>query len=318
MTGTSTLGELLDQHAQGLGLSGVAHTLKRDTRLDIGAPGVYAAALVGHMNLIRPNQLQVLGNAEFAYLNAQAEDVTQQSVAALLQHRPVALIIADDLEIPPWLLDSCRDAGVSLLYASVSSEQVVLELTYYLSRSAARRSSIHGVLLEVMGVGVLLTGKAGVGKSELALELLTRGHRLIADDAPEFTRVAPDTVEGSCPAALRDFMEVRGLGIVNVRALFGDSAVKPRRALGLVINLVVLDEGAYSPEERLQGIRGEREVLGLSIPQVTLPLAAGHNMAVLVECTVRNFILSMKGYDAVEDFAARQAAIMRGDVITEG
>ena len=318
MTDTSTLGELLDQHALRLGLSSVAQTLKREVSLDIGAPGTYASALVGHMNLIRPNQLQVLGSAEFTYLKAQPAHVTQGIIAALLEHQPAALVVAGNLDVPAQLLLACQDAGVSLLCATVPSEQVVQELTYYLSRSAARRSSIHGVLIEVMGVGVLLTGKAGVGKSELALELLTRGHRLIADDAPEFARVAPDTIEGSCPPALRDFMEVRGLGIINVRALFGDSAVKPRRALRLVINLVVFDEGAYSPEERLQGIRGAREVLGIPIPQVSLPVAPGHNMAVLVECTVRNFILSMKGYDAAEDFAQRQAAIMRGEVIAEG
>jgi HPr kinase/phosphorylase len=177
---------------------------------------------------------------------------------------------------------------------------------------------VHGVFIEVMGVGVLLAGRPGVGKSELALELVGRGHRLIADDAPEFSLVAPDTVEGSCPAALRDFMEVRGLGIVNVRALFGESAVKPRRTLRLVINLAVMDGKDYTPEERLQGIRSVRDVLGVPIPQVSLPVAPGHNMGVLVECTVRNFILSMKGYDAAEDFADRQNRIMRGEEIPPG
>jgi len=317
MTNTSTLGDLLDQHAQRLGMSGVESTLKRDTLLDIGAPGTYTGSVVGHMNLIRPNQLQVMGKAEFDYLGGQSVDAAEHLIDHLLACRPAALIVADDLPVPHGLLDACQEAGASLLRASASSEQVVQELLYYLSRSAARRASIHGVFIEVMGVGVLLTGDPGVGKSELALELLTRGHRLIADDAPEFTRVTPETVEGSCPPALRDFMEVRGLGIVNVRALFGDSAVKPRRTLRLVIRLVVLDNRDYSPEERLQGIRGEVEVLGITLTEVSLPVAPGHNMAVLVECTVRNYILSMKGYDAVEDFAERQTAIMRGDIISE-
>ncbi|MFT5445249.1 MAG: HPr kinase/phosphorylase [Gammaproteobacteria bacterium] len=318
MTNTSTLGDLLDQHEQRLGLVGVETTLTRDTLLDIGASGTYTGSVVGYMNLIRPNQLQVLGKAEFDYLGSQSVDAAKQLTDHLLACQPGALIVADDLPVPRELIVACQEAGASLLRASAPSEQVVQELLYYLSRSAARRASIHGVFIEVMGVGVLLTGDPGVGKSELALELLTRGHRLIADDAPEFTRVTPETVEGSCPPALRDFMEVRGLGIVNVRALFGDSAVKPRRTLRLVIRLVVLDNRDYSPEERLQGIRGELEVLGIPLTEVSLPVAPGHNMAVLVECTVRNYILSMKGYDAAEDFAERQAAIMRGDVISEG
>ncbi len=228
MSEFSTLGDLLDQHSARLGLKGVAGMFKRDAKLDTGAPGSYEGSLVGHMNLIRRNQIQVLGDTEFNYLDEQPAQAAGRTISQLLDGRPVALIIAGALPVAIELAQACERTGVSLLRAEASSEQVVQELAHYLSRSAARRSSLHGVFIEVMGVGVLLSGKPGVGKSELALELLTRGHRLIADDAPEFTRVTPETVEGSCPAALRDFMEVRGLGIVNVRALFGDSAVKPR------------------------------------------------------------------------------------------
>jgi HPr kinase/phosphorylase len=269
------------------------------------------------MNLIRPNRVQVLGAAELAYLESLDGSTLQAMLGHLLATRPLCLILAEGLDLPGFLAAAAEAASVPILTARANSHQVVQELIHYLSRTWGRRSSIHGVFIEVLGVGALLAGRPGVGKSELALELVSRGHRLIADDAPEFALVAPDTVEGSCPSALRDFMEVRGLGIVNVRALFGDSAVKPRRTLRLIINLVVMEARVYSPEERLEGIRGERDVLGVSIPEVSLPVAPGHNMAVLVECTIRNHILSMKGYAAADDFADRHNRIMRGEEIPE-
>jgi HPr kinase/phosphorylase len=275
----------------------------------------YVSGLVGHMNLIRPSRVPVLGSAELAYLEVLEPTLQASMLRRLLEADPLCLVVADGLEVPAFLAAS---ESVGIITARADSHQVVQELGYHLARHFARSLSLHGVFIEVMGVGVLLAGQAGVGKSELALELVSRGHRLIADDAPEFSRVAPDTVEGSCPPALRDFMEVRGLGIVNVRALFGDSAVKPRRTLRLVINLMVMGGRTLSPDERLGGIRGVRDVLGVEIPEVTLPVAPGHNMAVLVESTVRNFILSMKGYDAAEDFAERQNAIMRGEEIPPG
>ena len=318
MPDSTTLIDLVEAHAQRLGLCIACGTPSGDAHLELGRPGSYVTSMVGHMNLIRPNRMQVLGAAELGYLNGLDTSTANTIVRQLLDTRPVCLIVADGLAAPSSLARACEQTGTLLLTASAPSLQVVQELMHFLSRTAARRVSTHGVFIEVMGVGVLLAGQAGVGKSELALELISRGHRLIADDAPEFALVSPDTVEGSCPPALREFMEVRGLGIVNVKSLFGDSAVKPRRTLRLVINLAALDLQEYSPEQRLEGIRGQREILGLSIPEVTLPVAPGRNMAVLVECTVRNYILSMKGYDASRAFADRQNAIMMGEEIAEG
>lgn len=313
---TFSLAGLVEHHADRLGLS--VHGSGAAIEVELVVDGAESVALVGHLNAIRPNRVQVLGDAELHYLNALDPGDRDALLTPVLASRPLCLVVAGGLDVPEHLAMAAAAAGVALVRASAPSEQVVQELHHHLSHTWARRTSVHGVFIEVMGVGVLLAGRAGVGKSELALELVSRGHRLIADDAPEFARVAPGTVEGSCPPALRDFMEVRGLGIVNVRALFGDSAVKPRRTLRLVVNLVVLGPRELTPEERLQGIRGVRDVLGVAIPEVSLPVAPGHNMAVLVESTVRNFILSMKGYDAVEDFAERQNAILRGDDIPPG
>lgn len=318
MSDPAPLADLLARQGTRLGLAFVVGAPARDAAPARAAAGAADTAFVGHMNLIRPHRVQVLGAAELDYLLSLLPPAREAMLGLLVDARPLCVIVAEALEVPDFLVRAAERGAVPLASARAGSHEVVQVLGYNLSRDWARRTTVHGVFIEVMGVGVLLAGRAGVGKSELALELVSRGHRLIADDAPEFALVAPDTVEGSCPPALRDFMEVRGLGIVNVRALFGDSAVKPRRSLRLVINLVVMEKGELGPEERLHGIRGVREVVGVAIPEVSLPVAPGHNMAVLVESTVRNFILGMKGYDAAEDFAERQNAIMRGEEIPPG
>ena len=318
MTQLFTLSRLYEQYQQRLGLKWVGVPSPSAVDLEMENRGGFATALVGHMNLIRPNRIQVLGAAEIGYLSGLDMPAADQTVSQLLEIGPLCLIVADGLDVPQPLAHHAPLNATPIMQADASSHRVVGELLHAMSRIVGDRTSLHGVFIEVMGVGVLLTGAPGVGKSELALELVSRGHRLIADDAPEFAQVAPDTVEGSCPAALRDFMEVRGLGIVNVRALFGDSAVKPRRTLRLVISLEVMVDTQLSPEERLEGIRRSRTVLGVQVPEVALPVAPGHNMAVLVESTVRNFILRMKGYDATKDFADRQHRIMHGEQIEEG
>lgn len=176
---------------------------------------------------------------------------------------------------------------------------------------------VHGVFLEVHGMGVLLTGESGVGKSELALELLTRGHRLIADDAAEFSRVGPDIVRGRCPEALRDFLEVRGLGILNVRAMYGDSAIKLSKDLRLVIHLQRLASQDLQQLDRLQGIYRTHSILDIEVPEVTLPVAPGRNLAVLVEAAVRDHILLRKGYNASEALIKRQRELIQQKTPTE-
>jgi HPr kinase/phosphorylase len=161
--------------------------------------------------------------------------------------------------------------------------------------------------MEVMGIGILLTGPSGVGNSELALELLSRGHRLVADDAPEFRRTAPDAVHGSCPPMLADFIEVRGLGILNVRAMYGNNAVMPHKRLHLIIHLQHLTEnGNVSEFDRLDSKQRHRSILGVDIPEVILPVAAGRDLAVIIEAAVRNHVLYLNGYNAAEDFIERQ------------
>ncbi len=272
------------------------------------ADAVHAARAesVGHMNLIRPNTVQVLGAPEVDYCLELSDSGFADMTARLFAPATACVVVADALAADERLKAAAVQTAVPLIGASASSAAVVRELHHYLAHLLAERASAHGVFLEILGIGVLLAGDPGVGKSELALELLSRGHRLIADDSPEFRRVTPNTIEGTCPPTIRDFMEVRGLGILNVRALFGDTAVKPRRSLRLVIRLRVMDGEVFTPTERLEGVRKSFDVLGVRIPEIALPVAPGHNLAVLVECSVRNYLSRINGYDAAKEFTAKQ------------
>jgi len=192
--------------------------------------------------------------------------------------------------------------------------ELLEHLQYYSSIALAERITLHGVFLEVLGMGVLITGDAAVGKSELALELISRGNRLIADDAAMFSRIAPDIISGTCPPVLQDFLEVRGLGIVNIRAMFGDSAIKRNKYLRLIVRLRRMTDAELATVDRLSGCHDNRPVLGLQVPEVTIPVAPGRNMAILVETAVRNHMLKLKGYDASAAFIETQREAVIGDL----
>ena len=174
----------------------------------------------------------------------------------------------------------------------------------------AVKTVVHGVFLDIHGLGVLLTGDSGVGKSELALELISRSHCLIADDAIEFSQQDPGEVLGTCPEALRDFLEVRGLGALNIRAMYGDGVIQTSKNLCLIVHLERMAPEKIQQVDRLEGCYGHQHILGTEIPMVTLPVASGRNLAVLVEAAVRHHILLRKGYNASEAFIARQQQIL--------
>ena len=270
-------------------------------------------AAVGFLNLIHPNKVQVLGTEEIEYLDALTPQELELTVRRVLSTHPLAIIVGDGLEMPQSILDAAQNEGTALLSSSLRANELVNYLQYHVSRSLARCTTLHGVFMEVFTIGVLITGGAGSGKSELALELLNRGHRLIADDAPEFTQISPDIIDGTCPEALQDCLEVRGLGVLNVRSMFGDSAVKLNKFLRLIIHLDVPGhDGPPDLTDRLRGDTSTQQVLDLQIPRITLPVVAGRNLAVIAEAAVRDFMLKMKGYDAASAFIERHARLMRG------
>lgn len=304
--------ELFDQMQQRLGLRWLAG--QRGERREI-EPGEHLArrpSLAGYLNTIHANKVQIIGAEELAYLDALDSRVRWETLAKIVHARPLALVISRDQSAPPDLRDAANESDTPLWTSPLRGHELLTLLQYHLARALARRVTLHGVFMEIYSIGVLITGDSGLGKSELALELITRGHRLVADDAPEFTQIAPDVLDGTCPELLQDLIEVRGLGILNVREMFGDTSVKRNKYLRLIVHLERSDPqaGAHCGD-RLYGDRGSRRVLDLDIPQVTLPVAAGRNLAVLAEAAVRAHVLKAKGADPAQTFMDRQAHHMR-------
>lgn len=265
-------------------------------------------ALIGHLNFVHPNRVQVLGCAEMDYLRGLSEAALQDAINHLFSTELAAIIIANGEVVPALLIDSSERTQTPLLASTLPSPILMSYLGHYLTQRLAEATSVHGVFLEVLGTGVMIKGDAGVGKSELALELITRGHRLVADDVVELKHVAPDTLEGNCPPLIRDFLEVRGLGILNIRFLFGETAVKLQKNLKLIVELVQAQEVGEVGLNRLDMVASNESILGVSIPKVRIPVAAGRNLAVLVEVAVRNHILKSRGINPVEQFIKRQQA----------
>lgn len=269
-------------------------------------------ALVGHLNLIRSNRIQVLGQQELDYLTQLGKNSYEDTLRALFNEQTAAVIIAEQQTAPEAICAIAERQAIPLFRSPWPSNKLVSHLDYYLREHTAETRTIHGVFMDVMGIGVLLTGDSAIGKSELALELITRGHRLIADDSPEFARPSPHTLRGYCPEMLRDFLEVRGLGVLNIRAMFGDSAIKESKKLRLIIHLAPFGENLHQ-DERLLGNRDSRKILDVEITQIHIPVAPGRDLAVLVEAAVRNFILYDSGYDSGQDFINRQRRFLDQD-----
>lgn len=268
-------------------------------------------SLIGYLNLIHPHQIQVLGKIELRYLEGLRDISRQDAIRQLFRHQPACLVISESQPVPTLLKRRCNEQSIPLFTSPLSSTKLTESLHYYLSNLFADVVVLHGVFMEVMAIGVLITGPSGIGKSELALELITRGHRLVADDAPQFSRIAPDIINGYCPEVLTDFLEVRGLGIINVRELFGNNAIKSNKYLRLIIRLEPMGKERLLKLDRLEGSYRTQRVLEVDIPEITVPVAPGRNLAVLVECAAHSHLLRMSGYNASQDFADRQRQLIQ-------
>ncbi len=269
--------------------------------------------LIGHLNFIHPNLIQVLGESEVTYLNSLDVASCSQTLAQIATRELACFIVAGANDTPRPLVTVAEATQTPLFVSPVASVELMWMLRPYLARALADSATVHGVFLDVLGMGVLITGDSGVGKSELALELITRGSGLIADDVVELFRVGPETIEGRCPQLLRDFLEVRGLGVLNIRTIFGEAALRPRKNLKLIVRLERPAGQDLSLMERLPLKPGTERIMGVDIREVTIPVAAGRNIAVLIEAAVRNYVLQLRGIDSTQEFISRQAAQMKND-----
>ena len=268
-------------------------------------------ALIGHLNFVHPNRVQVLGAAEMDYLRSLGGEGLNQAITHLYSTELAAVIVANSEAVPQALLDAANRTETALFASPQQSPRLMQVLAHYLAKTLADYTTLHGVFMEVMGIGVLITGDAAIGKSELALELITRGHRLVADDIVEVYEVSPDTLEGRCPSLLQDFIEVRGLGILNIRALYGEVAVKPKKTLRFIVHLEKPADITKANYDRLQMQQDTQEILGVHIPKARLPVAAGRNIAVLVEVAVRSHILHLRGSSSTQQFIERHEQYLR-------
>jgi HPr kinase/phosphorylase len=302
-----TIQQLYEDNQHALKLGWIAD-MTGDQRLIFG-DAASAADQVGHLNLIHPGRIQVFGQQEIDYINRISEHSRMIQTRELVAGTPPAFIIAQSLDLHPHLVQVCNEHNIPLLSTPLPAAQVIDYLRVYLSKKLALRITMHGVFMDVLGVGVLITGESGLGKSELGLELISRDHGLVADDAVEFARIAPHMIEGRCPPLLQNLLEVRGLGLLDIRTIFGETAVRRKMRLKLIVHLVrrkTLEENY----ERLPLHQQTQDVLGLAVRKVIIPVEAGRNLAVLLEAAVRNTILQMRGIDTLADFMERQQQAM--------
>ncbi len=295
-----------------LELTRVAGTDGVDRIIDSEAVEASNREMVGHLSLIHPSWVQVLSETELDYLRNQNQSERDSAFEQIEKNGTTCLIVAGSAEIPQELISFANRSSIPLFASAKPSVHLMWLIRHYLAKELAEATTRHGVLLDVLGVGVMITGESAVGKSELGLELITRGSGLVADDVVELHRIAPDTLEGRCPELLRDFLEVRGLGMLNIRTMFGETAVRRKKSLKLIVHLHRAQEGELSQMERLPLVATNQDILGVKISTVNIPVVAGRNLAVLVEAAARNFVLQQRGINTMHEFINRHDQMLSG------
>ena len=263
---------------------------------DVNRPGL---ALSGYLDFFDSDRIQVMGKNEHSFLENLPHDLRESHLNELMGTNPPAVILCRDLPVLPELLDACQAHRVPLLVSKESTSALMANLIAYLNVQLAPRITRHGVLVEVYGEGVLLMGDSGIGKSETAMELIKRGHRLIADDAVEIRRVSAKTLVGSSPDNIRHFIELRGIGIVNVRRMYGIGSVKNTEKINMVIQMEPWEQGKNYDR---MGLDGETiDILGIAVPSITIPVSPGRNLAIIIESAAMNNRQKKMGYNAAQE-----------------
>jgi HPr kinase/phosphorylase len=307
---------LFEEHREALHWEWIAGHANTERRFDEAAvrDAQSAADLVGYLNYIHPYRVQIVGRREVAYLSQASGDVLDRRISRIVTLEPPVIIVADDQPPPDRLVAMCDRAEIPLFVTSESAGHVIDVVRVYLAHLFANRTTRHGVFMDILGLGVLLTGESGLGKSELGLELISRGHGLVADDAVDLYRISQTAIDGRCPDLLLNLLEVRGIGLLDIKAIFGETAVRRKMRLKLIVHLV-RKETMERDFERLPYEPLYEDVLGIAMRKVVIAVDAGRNLAVLVEAAVRNTILQLRGIDTYREFVERhQRAIEKGQL----
>ncbi len=268
-------------------------------------------ALHGFLEGLDPHLLHVIGNIGMRYLNIQTEEQRSEAINGIFDLGLTAMVITCGQTLPEAMLQAARRTKTPLITTDIETTAFMTDMMFFLTRKLAPRMYQHGVYVDIFGLGVLITGASGIGKSEIALELITRGHRFIADDMVELSRPGPDVLVGKSPDALRYHMEIRGLGILNIRDLFGAAALTDSKRVGLVVE--VMPWKKLSGEERVLTEECTIQLHEVQVPQLIVPIRPGRSLAVLVEVAARNHLLKQRGVNSSKDFAqALQDRIQQG------
>jgi HPr kinase/phosphorylase len=265
-------------------------------------------ALAGFIHYIHSGRLQIVGQSEIWFLGQLDDNQRLEAIRNLAFDRISCVLVTKGLEPPPELVAAAEDAALPLISTPVVSSTAITAVAEYLQEMLAPLAIRHGVLLDIYGLGVLIEGSSGIGKSECALDLIAHGHRLVSDDVVEVRRIGAERLTGTAPELLREHLEIRGLGIINIRDLYGVSAISTAKNIDLSIRLERWDEAGEV--DRL-GIDAQAvEILGVNVPQVLIPVSPGRNLSTLVETAVRVQLLRLRGYDAARAFVARHSEML--------
>ena len=302
---------LFEEHRSILSWEWIAGHAHPERRFDEAAVrnAQSAADLVGYLNYIHPYRVQIVGRREVAYLKQSSPEVAERRISRIVTLEPPVLIVADGETPPDKLVAMCDRADIPLFATDESAGHVIDVVRAYLSQHFAERTTRHGVFMDILGAGVLITGESGLGKSELGLELISRGHGLVADDAVDLYRVSQTALEGRCPELLMNLLEVRGIGLLDIKAIFGETAVRRKMRIKLIVHLV-RKETMEREFERLPYEPLYEEILDVPVRKVVIAVDAGRNLAVLVEAAVRNTVLQLRGIDTYKEFIDRHQRAM--------
>ncbi|QGQ93725.1 HPr kinase/phosphorylase [Paenibacillus psychroresistens] len=279
------------------------------TVADLYRPGLEMA---GYFNYHPQERVQILGKTELTFFYTLTADVRRDRMERLCNEQTPCILITRGMDVPEELINAASEKQIAVIRSNVPTTTLASQITDFLENKLAPTTTIHGVLVDIYGIGILISGTSGIGKSETALELVKRGHRLIADDAVEIRQSAPNVLVGNAPELIKHLLEIRGVGIINVMTLFGAGAIRNNTRISVVINLEIWQQDKQY--DRLGLDEETTRIIDTDIPLVTIPVRPGRNLAVIVEVAAMNYRLKRMGYNAAQQFTNKLTETLAGDM----